>query len=63
MLARVFEARFGRADVLINDGLALVAESIGKHAGDGLKFEAGEEHQRAQGHGVLHNRGHGTQPA
>ncbi len=58
MFLGVFEASLQNANVLVDDGFAFVTEGVCEHAGGNLKIEAKKKDQCADGHCVLHNRGH-----
>ena len=57
VLFGVFVTRFQNAHVLVDDGFALMAESIRKHARRNRKIEAEKEDEGADGDSILHNRG------
>ena len=61
MFLGVFVAGLQNAHVLVDYGLALVAEGVGEHrGGSDFKVEPEKEDQRADGHRVLHNRSDGS---
>ena len=58
MFLGVLKTGLQNAYVLVDYGFAFVAEGVCKHGGSNVKIEAKKEDERADGHCVLHNRGH-----